>query len=401
MKQSGSADLALMGGYIPKWLFERMTKLSLHIVEAILVEQGAKGFLSRMSDPFWFQSFGAVVGMDWNSSGVTTAVMRALKTTLNPHSESIGLYVCGGKGKESLQTPKELKRIGDSTGLNADYLVRCSRLSAKVDNTAVQDGYDLYIHSFVMSSEGDWTVIQQGMKTEDKSARRYHWHSENVESFVSDPHAAICGDNQGEILNLVDNRAEPAQSGIIEITGEKPVKIVSEVTKMNLPKHFGIKASDVNLKRLAAILQLAQETQTTDFEELLLLKGLGPRTLQSLALVSEVIHGTPTRFSDPARFSFAHGGKSGTPSPVPTNVYDETIDTLKTAVSRAKIGDTDKQKAIAKLSQIAQNAESDEELSNDYFDRLLEKERTDSHLYGGRTAKKFPNPNEGQLRLFD
>jgi len=339
--------------------------------------------------------------MDWNSSGVTTAVMRALKTTLNPHSESIGLYVCGGKGKESLQTPNELKRIGNSTGLDADYLVRCSRLSAKVDNTAVQDGYDLYIHSFVMSNEGDWTVIQQGMKIEDKSARRYHWHSENIQSFVSDPHAAICGDNQGEILNLVDNRAEPAQSGIIEITGEKPVKVISEVTKMNLPKHFGIKPSDVNLKRLAAILQLAQETQTTDFEELLLLKGLGPRTLQSLALVSEVIHGTPTRFSDPARFSFAHGGKSGTPSPVPTNIYDETIDTLKTAVSRAKIGDTDKQKAIAKLSQIAQNAESDEELSSDYFDRLLEKERNDSHLHGGRTAKKFPNPNEGQLRLFD
>ena len=401
MKQSGSADLALMGGYIPKWLFERMTKLSLHIVEAILVEQGAKGFLSRMSDPFWFQSFGAVVGMDWNSSGVTTAVMRALKTTLNPHSESIGLYVCGGKGKESLQTPTELKRIGDSTGLNADHLVRCSRLSAKVDNTAVQDGYDLYIHSFVMSSEGDWTVIQQGMKTEDKSARRYHWHSENVQSFVSDPHAAICGDNQGEILNLVDNRAEPAQTGIIEITGEKPVKVISEVTKMNLPKHFGIKSSDVNLKRLAAILQLAQETQTTDFEDLLLLKGLGPRTLQSLALVSEVIHGTPTRFSDPARFSFAHGGKSGMPSPVPTTVYDETIDTLKTAVARAKIGETDKQKAIAKLSKIAQNAESNDEMPNDYFDRLLEKERTESDTHGGRIAKKFPVPNDGQLKLFD
>jgi len=401
MKQSGSADLALMGGYIPKWLFERMTKLSLHIVEAILVEQGAKGFLSRMSDPFWFQSFGAVVGMDWNSSGVTTAVMRALKTTLNPHSKSLGLYVCGGKGRESLQTPAELKRIGDSTGLNADYLVRCSRLSAKVDNTAVQDGYDLYIHSFVMSSEGDWTVIQQGMKTEDKSARRYHWHSENIQSFVLDPHAAVCGENQGEILNLVDNRAEPAQSGIIEITGEKPVKIISEVTKMNLPKHFGIKPSDVNLKRLAAILQLAQETQTTDFEDLLLLKGLGPRTLQSLALVSEVIHGTPTRFSDPARFSFAHGGKSGEPFPVATNVYDETIDMLKTAVNRAKIGDTDKQKAIAKLSKIAQNTESDDEMPNDYFDRVLEKERGDSHLHGGRTVKHFPDPNEGQLRLFD
>lgn len=400
MKQSGSADLALMGGYIPKWLFERMTKLSLHMVEAIIMEQGTKGFLSRMSDPFWFQSFGAVIGMDWNSSGVTTAVMRALKTTLNPHSESLGLYVCGGKGKESLQTPNELKRIGDKTGLDADGLVRASRLSAKVDNTAIQDGFQLYIHSFVMSKEGDWTVIQQGMKTEDKSARRYHWHSENVASFISDPHAAICGENQGEILNLVDSEAAPAQGGILQIADEKPVKIVSEIQKMNLPKHFGIKVGDVNLKRLVGVMQLAQEMETTDFEELLLLKGLGPRTLQSLALVSEVIHGTPTRFSDPARFSFAHGGKSGTPSPVPTDVYDETIDTLRTAVNRAKIGETDKQKAIAKLSKIAQNAEVDDTIPDDYFDRLIEKERKDAHLHGGRTAKKFTKPGDGQLSLF-
>lgn len=400
MKQSGSADLALMGGYIPKWLFDRMTKLSLHVVEAIIIEQGTKGFLSRMSDPFWFQSFGAVIGMDWNSSGVTTAVMRALKTTLNPHSKSLGLYVCGGKGKASLQTPAELKRIGDKTGLDADYLARCSRLSAKVDNTAVQDGFQLYIHSFVVSNEGDWTVIQQGMKTEDKSARRYHWHSENVASFVIEPHAAICGEHQGDILNLVDNNAEPAQTGILQIAQEKAVKIVNEVTQMNLPKHYGIKATDVNLKRLAGILQLAQESQTTDFEDLLLLRGLGPRTLQSLALVSEVIHGTPTRFSDPARFSFAHGGKSGKPFPVPTQVYDETIDTLKTAVSRAKIGETDKQKAIKKLSKIAQNTEVND-IPNDYFDRALEREQQNSSKYGGKVAKGFSSPSDGQLRLFD
>lgn len=262
MKQSGSADLALMGGGIPRWLFERMTKLSLHITEAILIEEGTAGFLSRMSDPFWFQSFGAVIGMDWNSSGVTTAVLRALKQSLNPHSKELGLYVCGGKGKHSLKTPNELQRIGYQTGLDAEHLARCSKLSAKVDNTAVQDGFNLYIHSFVMNREGQWTVIQQGMKTEDRSARRYHWHSEGVDSFVKDPHAAICGDHQGDILNMVDTRAQPAQHGILEIMKEKPVKIINEVTKMRLPKYCDIKERDVDLKRLGSILYVLCSTRT-------------------------------------------------------------------------------------------------------------------------------------------
>ncbi|MEN0048479.1 MAG: DUF763 domain-containing protein [Bacteroidota bacterium] len=400
MKQSGSADLALMGGYIPNWLFERMTKLSLHIVEAIIEEQGTKGFLSRLSDPFWFQSFGAVIGMDWNSSGVTTAVMRALKTSLNPHAKSLGLYVCGGKGKESLKTPHELLRIGDQTGLDANYLARCSKLSAKVDNTAVQDGFQLYIHSFVMSAAGDWTVVQQGMKTQGKSARRYHWHSENIASFVEEPHQAICGDHQGEILNLVDKNARPSQNGILDITKQKPIEILQEIPKMKLPTYCDVKAKDVDLKRLGSILWLAQESQTTDFEDLLLLKGLGPRTLQSLALVSEVIHGTPTRFNDPARFSFAHGGKNSRPFPVPTKVYDETISTLKNAVDRSKIGNTDKQKAIAALSKIAQNAEKDF-TPNDNFEKLLKKERADSWKYGGRSIKGKEKPKNNQLNLFD
>ena len=400
MKQSGSADLALMGGFVPNWLFERMTRLSLPLVEAILIEQGRDGFLSRLSDPFWFQSFGAVIGMDWNSSGVTTTVLRALKTALNPHAKELGLYVCGGKGKHSTATLHELYRIGEQTGLDAEHLARCSKLSAKVDNTAVQDGYNLYIHSFVVSQDGDWTVIQQGMKPEDKSARRYHWHSKNIQSFVLEPHQAICGEHQGEILNLVDGKAQPAQNGILQITQSAPVEILREIPKMNLPKYKGVKAKDVDLKRLGSILWLAQESQTTDFEELLLLKGLGPRTLQSLALVSEVIHGTPARFRDPARFSFAHGGKGGKPFPVPTIVYDETISTLKGAVTRAKMGNTDKQKAIAALSNMAQRAEQDF-IPNDNFEKLLEKEKKDSWKYGGRTAQGFAKPPSGQMRLFD
>lgn len=403
MKQSGSADLALMGGYIPNWLFERMTKLSLAVVEAILVEQGKKAFLSKMSDPFWFQSFGAVIGMDWNSSGVTTAVMRALKTTINPHSKQLGLYVCGGKGKQSLKTPVELLRVGEQTGLDGDELAKYSKLSAKVDNTAVQDGYNLYIHNFLISDEGDWTVIQQGMKPKDKSARRYHWHSDGLESFVSEPHAAICGEHQGDIINLVDQRALPTQGAILEILKEQPDKMLKEIPKMILPRYKDIKAKDVNLKRLGSILWLAQESQTTDFEDLLMLKGLGPRTLQSLALVSEIIHGTPSRFTDPARFSFAHGGKSGKPFPVPTRVYDETISTLKDAVNRAKIGDSDKQKAIAKLSDLAQKAEKNFEPDSTNFDKLIEKEKKDAWKYGGRTVNGFSKrEDEGlQLRLFD
>ncbi|MEN0003652.1 MAG: DUF763 domain-containing protein [Bacteroidota bacterium] len=401
MEHSGKADLALMGGSIPPWLFERMVKLSLGIVEAILVEHGPKGFLSRLSDPFWFQSFGAVIGMDWNSSGVTTAVLRALKIALNPHAHSLGLYVCGGKGKHSIKTPQELMRIGDRTGLDGAQLARCSKLSAKVDNTAIQDGFQLYIHSFIVSKDGDWTVIQQGMRPEDRSARRYHWHSEGIDSFIVEPHKAICGEPQGQILNLVDQGATPAQAGILGLTKEKPVHILNEVPKMQLPKYCDIKAKDVDLKRLGSILWLAQEQEVNGFEELLLLKGLGPRTLQSLALVSEVIHGTPTRFSDPARYSFAHGGKSGKPFPVPTHVYDETISTLKSAVERAKIGQTDKHQAIAKLSELAQRAEQGFR-PIEKLDKLLEKERKESWKYGGRTVDGFAKPKDDpQLRLFD
>ncbi len=403
MKHAGSADLTLMGGSVPGWLYTRMKKMSLAIVEAILAEYGSSALLAKMADPFWFQSFGAVIGMDWNSSGVTTTVLRALKDSVNPHSQALGIYVCGGKGKQSLQTPTELLRVGEQTGLDGTQLSQYSKLVAKVDNTAVQDGFQLYIHSFLLSKEGDWTVVQQGMNTQDHSARRYHWHSKNLSSFVNEPHAAVCGLNQGEILNLVAQAADPTRAGILQITREDPEQSLREIRKMKLPTHHGVKSSDVNLKRLGSILWLAQESQTSHFEELLLLKGLGPRTLQSLALVSEIIHGTPSRFSDPARFSFAHGSKGGRPFPVPTKVYDETITTLQTAVGRAKIGHTDKQKAIHKLSLLAQKAEENF-VPEDNLDQLLEKEQRDAWKYGGRTVGGFSKPQAQkgqQLDLFD
>ena len=384
MKRSGSADLALMGGRIPSWLFDRMVKLSLPIVEAIIVEYGKKEFIKRLSDPYWFQSFGAVIGMDWNSSGVTTAVMAALRQSINPHAKEMGLFVCGGKGKTSLKTPRELMRVGEITGLDGVYLTRCSKLAAKVDNTAIQDGFQLYLHSFVISDEGDWSVVQQGMKPNSSLARRYHWNSNNIESFTKEPHTAICGDNQGEIINLVHKDAQATQKGILEIANENPQKILDEIPHMKLPTHNGVKEKDVNIKRLGSILWLAQENEVKQFDELLLLKGLGPRTLQSLTLVSEVIHGTASRFSDPARFSFAHGNKSGNPFPVPTKVYDEVIQTLKKSVESAKIGDTDKNKAIKKLTQLAQKAEENF-TPNKGFQEYLKKEKEDSWKYGGRT----------------
>lgn len=401
MKQSGSADLALMGGSIPGWLFRRMKDMSLAIVEAILTEYGHKVFLEKMADPFWFQSFGAVIGMDWNSSGVTTAVMRALQQSVNPNANSFGLYVCGGKGKQSLKTPAELVRVGDYTGLDGNNLSRTSKLVAKVDSTAVQDGFQLYMHNFLVSAHGDWTVVQQGMKADDKSARRYHWHSQDVQSFVEEPHAAVCGDNQGDILNLVAKEANKTRDGIMDIAQENPEHILKELPKLLVPAKKGIRESDVNIKRISSILWLAKEQQTSNFEDLLLLKGLGPRTLQSLTLVSEVIHGTPSRFSDPARFAFAHGSKGGKPFPVPTKVYDETISTLRKAVDMAKIGETDKQKAIQKLSSLAQQAEASISPKNS-VEELLEKERKDAWKHGGRTMDGFVEPpKDGQLGLFD
>ena len=401
MKRSGTADLLLHGGAVPPWLFNRMKKLTLPIVEAIIENKGKDDFLERLSDPFWFQSFGSVIGMDWNSSGVTTTVLNVLKQSINPVSRQLGLFVCGGKGKNSTQTPHELVEVGNKTGLDGKHLAKCSKLSAKVDNTALQDGYNLYIHSFIVSHTGKWSVIQQGMHHSNGMARRYHWHSENLTSFVEEPHTAVCGKNQGDILNLVHKKASPTKLGILEIAKEDPDKILKEVPHLLVPVYHHIKPKDVDMRRLGSILWLAQESETTNFEDLLLLKGLGPRTLQSLTLVSEIIHGTPSRFSDPARFAFAHGGKDATPFPVPTKVYDETIVTLKDAVHRAKIGNSDKLKAIKKLTDLAQKAEKGF-TPNTNFEALIKKENEDSYKYGGRSVFGFAKPpRDEQLDLFE
>jgi hypothetical protein len=400
MKRSGSADLPLHYGYVPQWLVERMAKLGLAIIETIITEYGNAEVLRRLSDPFWFQSLGTVMGMDWHSSGITTSVMGALKRAVNPHSKELGIYICGGKGKASRNTPQELLRIGDRTGLDGNYLMRCSKLSAKIDNTAIQDGFQLYMHSFIVNDKAEWAVVQQGMCGGTSTARRYHWHSPGISSFVDDPHAFIYGPNRGEILNLVAHDAGKARNAMMEMTREAPQLLLNEAQKLIMPAHHDVRAKDVDLKRLGAMLWLAHEKKPSDFEELLLLEGLGPRTLQSLALVSEVIYGAPARFKDPARFSFAHGGKDGHPFPVPINVYDETIGILQDAVQKSKLGFSDKNEAIKRLSKISADAEKDF-IPNTNFEAVIAKERADSWKYGGRTVfGKSRPPVDQQLKLF-
>jgi len=396
------ADLPLHYGKVPPWLAERMRLLGGAIVEAIVLEYGKSAVLSRLSDPFWFQAFGCVLGMDWHSSGITTSVMGALKGAVNPRARELGIYIAGGKGKHSRETPNELLRFSDKTGLDGNELVRSSRLTAKVDNNTIQDGFQIYMHSFVVTDQGEWAVIQQGMDDSSGMARRYHWHSETVKSFIETPHSFIYGKNQGEILNLTDTKASSAKSGILDLVAEKPSLIIPEVQKLILPGHHDVRVEDVNLKRLGSVLALAHDKGLRDFESLLLLEGVGPRTVQSLALVSEIIHGTPSRFSDPARFSFAHGGKDGHPFPVPTKVYDDTIEVLRTAVEKAKIGNADKNQAIKNLQLVAQIVEQQFVPDEDLFDRAIAKERAESYRYGGRTiyGKAQPPKDDGQLSLF-
>lgn len=395
------ADLPLHYGHVPPWLARRMSELGGAVIESIILEYGRSAVLSRLSDPLWFQAFGSVLGMDWHSSGITTSVMGALKKALNPRFKELGIYICGGKGRHSRQTPSELMTLAERTGLNGDELVRSSRLSAKVDNTAIQDGFQIYLHTFIVTEKGEWAVVQQGMNDHTGMARRYHWNSNTMSSFIENPHTSIYGKNQGLILNLTDVQSAKAKDSIVSIAREQTDLILPEIRRIVMPSRHDVRASDVNLKRLGSVLALAHEREVGDFESLLLLEGVGPRTIQSLALVSEVIHGAPSRFTDPARFSFAHGGKDGHPFPVPTKVYDETISMLKNSVEKAKMGDAEKSQAIKNLTLIAQQMESGFEPAPESFNRLIEKERSESYRYGGRTVfGRSKPPDDQQLSLF-
>ena len=451
IKNTGHADLPLHHGTVPRWLSDRMMVLGTLIVESLIQNYGKKEVVRRLSDPLWFQSLGTVLGMDWHSSGITTSVMYALKRGINPRAKELGLYICGGRGKYSRKTPDELLNIADVNGLNGEELVRSSRLCAKVDNSAVQDGFQLYQHNFILTDEGDWAVVQQGMNVLLKTARRYHWCSANLKSFVEEPHTAVIGENQGKILNLTAQKAQKTRSSIIDFTKENPDKMIHEIRKIAepdssfsigyggsskvvkkenaaentqgflfpeyettsinkkanssdkvkikidsneilyagrnivLPSHHEVKEEDVDLKRLGAVLVTAYESEPKDFESLLLTPGLGPRTLQSLTLVSEVIYGTPSRFTDPARFSFAHGGKDGHPFPVPLKIYDESIRVLRDSIEKSKLGYSEKSDCLKRLNQTALNIEENcKPLAN--FEKTLEHEKANSRQWGGRTV---------------
>ncbi len=491
-RNTGHADLPLHTGTVPRWLADRMMVLGTLITESLVENFGPDEVLVRLSDPLWFQSFGAVMGMDWHSSGITTSVLYALKRGLNPRAKELGIYVCGGRGKYSRMTPDELLEIAGREGLNADELVRNSKLVAKVDNNAVQDGFQLYQHNFILTRNGNWTVVQQGMNPAQKKARRYHWCSTNIRSFVEEPHTGVVGENRGKILNLTDTKAAPARNSILEMSRENPDRMIQEIAQIGKPAseiillqdgkvesvsdkpmslsgftrqsfrdlrnksennknnnpnneiqylfpeleqtppangtgtnptqtrsyqdnlnvssfvletangartgltlrrdyqaplHHEVLEQDVDLKRLGGVLATAYQSQPQDFESLLLTPGLGPRTLQSLALVSEVIYGTPSRFTDPARFSFAHGGKDGHPFPVPLKIYDESIRILRESIEKSKLGYNDKSDCIRRLHNTALAIEQNCVPQVD-FDAAIRYEWEHSKEFGGKTVEE-------------
>ncbi len=402
-RRAGNADLPLHGGRVPAWLGQRMARLGAVMAQAIVQEYGRDEFLRRLANPFWFQSFGAVMGMDWHSSGITTSVIGALKRGLGPLERDLGLYICGGRGKHSRQTPNELILAGDRAGFDGAALGAVSKLVAKVDSAAVQDGFDLYLHGFIVAADGAWTVVQQGMNDATRTARRYHWLSEGLESFVDAPHSAIEGRAGGAIVNLADKRAERSRAAQLDLLGtvgpdgiaremailrradrEPVVKDEPLLPHLVLPDHHDVRAEDVVIRRLHGALAAAADAGPRDFAELLLVPGIGARTVQSLAMVAEVIHGAPCRFSDPARFSLAHGGKDRHPFPVPTKVYDKTIGILKSAVEAATLGRDEKLGAIRRLDAQARALEASAQGPS--LEAFIASEQDRSHLYGGRSV---------------
>jgi len=397
-RRTGSADLPLHGGRVPPWLATRMSSLGAIVTQAVVHHYGRDEFLRRLSHPFWFQSFGAVMGMDWHSSGITTSVIGALKRGLKPMENELGLRVCGGRGQHSRKTPDELRSLGERTGFDSAGLVRASRLVAKVDSAAVQDGFDLYLHGFFVTDDGKWTVVQQGMNGDKRQARRYHWHSEQLDSFVDEPHSAIDGPVQGEIVNLTDRRAEGSRAAQLELLSELgPDRIVNELAAINgkqsaqamlphlvMPAHHDVRSSDVFSRRLHGTLAAAAERGPVDFPELLLTPGVGLRTVRSLAMVAEVVHGAPYRFTDPARFSLAHGGKDRHPYPVPIKVYDETIRVLKSAVQSAKLGRDEEMQALKRLDD--QSRQLERSAQGPSVEAFIADERAASPSFDGRSV---------------
>lgn len=387
-RHTGFANLPLHPGRAPAWLFSRMTRLAREIAVHIVADQGPAELLRRLSDPFWFQAFGCVLGFDWHSSGVTTTVTGALKEGIRPLEHELGVFAQGGKGATSRRTPAEIAERCDRLSLDPQPLVYASRMAAKVDSAAVQDGYQLYHHAFFFTPAGHWCVVQQGMHDDSRTARRYHWLSESLASFVNEPHQAICSDTRGDTLNLVSTEHEPLRQSSVELATAAPDRVMEVVKRyvhgpparrrrlggasaplpfaepdsrpdpesaptLDMPQRHALLLQDVNPRHLHTVLLSTYERAPRDFESLLGLEGVGARTLRALALVSEVIYGTPASTRDPARFAFAHGGKDGTPFPVDRATYDRTVETLHRAMARAHVDRSEKVDALRRLSRFA------------------------------------------------
>ncbi|QND17278.1 DUF763 domain-containing protein (plasmid) [Rhizobium leguminosarum bv. trifolii] len=409
-QRAGSADLPLHGGRVPHWLGDRMTRLGTLVTEAIVHHYGRDEFLRRLAHPFWFQSFGSVMGMDWHSSGITTSVLGALKRGLKTRAGELGLHVCGGRGAHSRKTPQELVSIGERVGLDGEGLATTSRLIAKVDSAALQDGFALYLHGFIVADDGHWVVVQQGMNGDKRQARRYHWLSEGLESFVDSPHAAIEGRSQGEIVNLADRRAERSRRGQLDLLATLgPDRIIREAAALLraeapvpepaqqlmlphliMPSHHDVRESDVNMRRLHGNLAAAADRGPADFAELLLVPGVGARTVKALAMVAEVVHGAPCRFSDPARFSIAHGGKDRHPFPVPLKVYDETIAVMKSAVQKGRLGREEELQALRRLDD--QSRQLERYVTGPDLKEIIAGEFRQSADFGGRSVFGWEEP---------
>ena len=371
-------------GKVPGFLTERMGNMGDAIVESILTNYGKSELLSRMSDPNWFQALGAVMGMHWNSSGVTAVTLGALKRKLNPKSHELGVYILGGKGKQMTYTPRQITKVSDRHSLDAPEILKSQRLSARVDNNAIQDGFDLYQQYFLLTDEGEWTAISQGMNKSNRRARRYHWHSPTVQSFGSSPHTGIAGLENQSILNLVDPSAETLQQNMIELTNEKPTEIIKAMKSAEMPNRHDVRKEDINTARLASVLDLAYNREIEKFEDLVDMHGVGPRTLKALAMASEVIHGDATRFEDPARFAFAVGGKDGRPHPIDTKSFDETVTMLQDTIDRSKMGDKDKSDGLKRLHKAAVSGET-KGVPLDFINDLIDNEWRHAEDNGGKT----------------
>ena len=350
--RTGSANLPLHGGKAPAWLFSRMIRLSREIATHVVAEFGPEEMLRRLSDPFWFQAFGCVLGFDWHSSGVTTTVTGALKEGIRGIEDELGFFAGGGKGAASRKTPSEIAIACDRLSIDAAPLVYASRMSAKVDSAAVQDGYQLYHHAFFFTRAGGWCVVQQGMNDDNGMARRYHWLAATVRSYVNEPHAAICAEAEAPTLNLVAAESEAVRGSSATLSRERPEVVLSALKglpALTMPRRHAVLVADVNPQYLQKILLKTYERAPENFETLLGMEGVGARTLRALALTSEIIYGTPASTRDPARFSFAHGGKDGFPFPVDRDTYDHTVEVLRAAVNKAGIDRSERVAALKRL----------------------------------------------------